>query len=259
MPSAAASSEVLAILEEWVSVAARQALYLPASERLTFVSSYAKARLCSNPLPSVATSTGLTCTSKEGMRSELQALAASISERLSGAQHVSLAALVEALAPPSERSPLQGWLQRKSSFARWSHSFLESDPRHQVLQFFRSGDETGPSGLLHALERSPSGNVKSEYFTVWRPTSLDALRMLMMGQATGKSLNVKGKSAKCGKVSGFVPFVQISREDHKVHARHRLWCQHACCCSSAKLSSTDALRRSPCMCAPRRGHAWEAE
>ena len=50
---------------------------------------------------------------------------------------------------------------------------------------------------------------------MWRPTSLDAIRMLMLGKATGKGLNVKGKSAKQGRLSGFVPFVQISEERHK--------------------------------------------
>ena len=47
---------------------------------------------------------------------------------------------------------------------------------------------------------TPSGKVVSEYFTVWRPTSLDAIRMMMSGKATGKGLNIKGKSAKKGEV-----------------------------------------------------------
>ena len=54
----------------------------------------------------------------------------------------------------------------------------------------------------------------STFFSVWRPTSYDAIRMMMVGQATGKSLNVKGKSAKRGKLSGFVPFIQISDPNH---------------------------------------------
>ena len=37
-----------------------------------------------------------------------------------------------------------------------------------------------------------------------------ALRMMLEGRATGKGLNVKGKSAKTGELSGFVPFLQIS-------------------------------------------------
>ena len=39
--------------------------------------------------------------------------------------------------------------------------------------------------------------------------------MMISGDATGKGLNIKGKSAKKGKVSGFVPFLQISEERHK--------------------------------------------
>ena len=38
--------------------------------------------------------------------------------------------------------------------------------------------------------------------------------MMIQGTATGKGLNVKGKSAKRGKLSGFVPFVQISTRAH---------------------------------------------
>uniref|UniRef100_A0A7S4MHN7 Uncharacterized protein n=1 Tax=Odontella aurita TaxID=265563 RepID=A0A7S4MHN7_9STRA len=37
----------------------------------------------------------------------------------------------------------------------------------------------------------------------------------MTGKATGKGLDVKGKSAKRGKLSGYVPFVQIHDESHK--------------------------------------------
>lgn len=55
----------------------------------------------------------------------------------------------------------------------------------------------------------------SNFFTVWRPTSRDAIRLMMAGKATGKGLNVKGKSAKRGKLSGFVPFLQISEAAHK--------------------------------------------
>ena len=46
-------------------------------------------------------------------------------------------------------------------------------------------------------------------------TGLDAVRKMMQGGATGKSLNVKGKSAKEGVLSGFVPFLQIYDESHK--------------------------------------------
>ena len=56
---------------------------------------------------------------------------------------------------------------------------------------------------------------KASVFTVWRPTSNDAIRNLMLGIATGKGLDIKGKSAKRGNISSFVPFVQIYEEGHK--------------------------------------------
>ena len=38
----------------------------------------------------------------------------------------------------------------------------------------------------------------------------------MLGQVgVGKGLNIKGKSAKKNKLSGFVPFCQISKNEHK--------------------------------------------
>ncbi len=46
-------------------------------------------------------------------------------------------------------------------------------------------------------------------FSVWRPTSNDAIRKMMTGEGTGKGLDIKGKSAQRGKYSGFVPFLQI--------------------------------------------------
>lgn len=39
-------------------------------------------------------------------------------------------------------------------------------------------------------------------FTVWRPTSFDAIKKMMVGEGVGKGLEIKGKSAKCGLLSG---------------------------------------------------------
>ena len=39
--------------------------------------------------------------------------------------------------------------------------------------------------------------------------------MMIEGRACGKGLNIKGKSAKGGELSGFVPFLQIAEEEHK--------------------------------------------
>ena len=96
----------------------------------------------------------------------------------------------------------------------------EADPRWQILEFFQPGDKDGPRGLQDPQQRihhpGPSAAGKrSEFFSVWRPTSDDAIRMMMEGRATGKGLNVKGKSAKQGVLSGFVPFLQIHDEADK--------------------------------------------
>ena len=96
----------------------------------------------------------------------------------------------------------------------WIKSFTASDPRHHLADFFKPGDERGPFGCLRMQGLRPRGP-SSEYFSVWRPTSLTAIRMLFEGTATGKGLNVKGKSALKGPLSGFVPFLQISEESHK--------------------------------------------
>ena len=65
--------------------------------------------------------------------------------------------------------------------------------------------ETFHFGCAEHLRMFPSA-----FFSVWRPTSADALRLLVLRQGVGKGLNVKGKSAKRGVLSGFVPFLQAS-------------------------------------------------
>lgn len=51
--------------------------------------------------------------------------------------------------------------------------------------------------------------------TVWRPCSNDAMRKMMEGTGVGKGLDIKGKSAKKGSLSAFVPFLQIFHNEHK--------------------------------------------
>ena len=79
----------------------------------------------------------------------------------------------------------------------------EADPRYQLLH------------VAGSTSKSPAAS-EGFFFSVWRPTSEDAIKMMMEGKATGKGLNVKGKSAKKGRLSGFVPFLQISDEAHKL-------------------------------------------
>ncbi len=106
----------------------------------------------------------------------------------------------------------------------WFKSFQLLDPRFQILIYF---DEVARQGgplddplapPLHSFDLM-RGFAKSTAFTVWRPTSLTAMRRMMMGEATGKGLNVKGKSAKCGKLSGLIPFLQIYYKEHKKKLR----------------------------------------
>ena len=63
---------------------------------------------------------------------------------------------------------------------------------------------------------------QASVFTVWRPTSQDAIRKMMSGEAIGKGLDIKGKSAKKGKLSALVPVLQIHSEGekHKNMLRH---------------------------------------
>lgn len=75
-----------------------------------------------------------------------------------------------------------------------------NDPRKLIADFFKQGTDN-----KNALKG----------FAVFRPTSRDAIAKMLNGDAVGKGLNVKGKSAKKNRLSGFVPFVQISDNNHK--------------------------------------------
>eukprot|EP00931_Biecheleriopsis_adriatica_P123613 TRINITY_DN9866_c0_g1_i4.p1 TRINITY_DN9866_c0_g1~~TRINITY_DN9866_c0_g1_i4.p1 ORF type:complete len:744 (-),score=157.52 TRINITY_DN9866_c0_g1_i4:31-2262(-) len=92
-----------------------------------------------------------------------------------------------------------------------------TDPRKLIADFYEVGDGRGPSGSLLAqgLEPDPVNFGETTWFAVYRPTSKDAIAKMLSGAAVGKGLNVKGKSAKKGVLSGFVPFIQISENEHK--------------------------------------------
>lgn len=114
------------------------------------------------------------------------------------------------------RQPLEAAQRDSTAAARqWMHSLVQADPRHQICAFFKAGDERGPLGYLSSIGSRPNGKTVSRFFSVWRPTSADAIRMMVEGKAKGKGLNVKGKSAKSGCLSGFVPFIQIHTEADK--------------------------------------------
>jgi hypothetical protein len=113
----------------------------------------------------------------------------------------------------------------------WAASFIRQDPRQQILDFFKALKQIRDDNSVEVRETKkllrelndkgfplnmrlfPSS--KASVFTIFRPTSLDAIRKMMMGQAVGKGLDIKGKSAKRGKLSAFVPFLQISENHHK--------------------------------------------
>jgi len=92
-----------------------------------------------------------------------------------------------------------------------------NDPRKLIADFYRPGDYRGPRGTLDRLNATPDLDNKgpSQWFAVFRPTSRDAIAKMLGGHAVGKGLNVKGKSAKKNRLSGFVPFVQIMNNEDK--------------------------------------------
>ena len=109
----------------------------------------------------------------------------------------------------------------------WLSSFRRLDPRYKILSFFQTVAEQGVDKVVKAssmknLKEAPailSWLNRASAFSVWRPTSRDAIHKMMSGQATGKGLEIKGKSAKCGCLSALVPFIQIYEEQHKERIR----------------------------------------
>jgi len=81
---------------------------------------------------------------------------------------------------------------------------LVRDPRTRMAEFYKGshmGEQDGTS----------QGNA----FGVYRPTSRNAIAKMIEGDAVGKALNIKGKSAKKNVLSGYVPYLQISENEHK--------------------------------------------
>ena len=115
---------------------------------------------------------------------------------------------------------------RAERVKEWAYTFRRTDPRYQISHFFNEVALLGSNaivadGAVNSHNISPLLRMfhRSSIFTVWRPTSNDAIRKMMNGTGTGKGLDIKGKSAKKGKLSGFVPFLQIHLEQHKKSIR----------------------------------------
>lgn len=117
--------------------------------------------------------------------------------------------------------------------SRLQQTHYLADPRKRIADFFLPGDRSGPRGMreedddrpvfrataaatrYRPVSRYVPEEAVTEWFAVFRPTSRDALQKMLSGAGVGKALNVKGKSSKKNWLSGFVPFVQISDDDHK--------------------------------------------
>jgi hypothetical protein len=123
-----------------------------------------------------------------------------------------------------------------------------ADPRKLLHQFYCPGDTRGPAGTLKAkdLEQNPGEDTK--WFVVFRPCSRDSIAKMLGKIGVGKGLNVKGKSAKKNRLSGFVPFVQISENKHKKqvevgppHGRMTIYYKQEDARNSAKASMEKVL------------------
>lgn len=108
----------------------------------------------------------------------------------------------------------------------WLKSLSRRDPRYCIKAFFDDVAKDGADNIEkeHGFQPellSPLLSMfqRSSVFSVWRPTSVDSIRKMMTGQGTGKGLDIKGKSAKKGKLSAYVPFLQIHDDAHKTKIR----------------------------------------
>ncbi len=104
----------------------------------------------------------------------------------------------------------------------WLSSLCRLDPRWQIKTFFEECAQAGVADIevkgidIMALSPILLAFARAQVFTVWRPTSIESIRKMMTGEAVGKGLGIKGKSAKRGLLSGYVPFLQIhSNEEDK--------------------------------------------
>eukprot|EP00984_Skeletonema_dohrnii_P012567 scaffold5119_cov153-Skeletonema_dohrnii-CCMP3373.AAC.3 len=108
---------------------------------------------------------------------------------------------------------------------KWLKSFYRLDPRWQICNFFDDLAYEGVGGIDETGRIQNSGThlpsimrafTRVGVFSVWRPTSNDAIRRMITGEGTGKGMDIKGKSATRGKWSGYVPFLQIHHNEDKV-------------------------------------------
>jgi len=131
----------------------------------------------------------------------------------------------------------------RQKIVNWLISFHRLDPRYKILTFFNLVASEGADQLVNeedddiltddlwdesttSRRNSTSQLTKVErmlrdafnttsILTVWRPCRNAAIRKMMEGSGVGKGLDIKGKSALRGDLSGYVPFLQIHEEPHK--------------------------------------------
>ena len=86
----------------------------------------------------------------------------------------------------------------------WAASFRRLDPRYMIMKYFNdvaingaaSIEQDGAVTRAELLSPILAMFRRSAVFSVWRPTSMEAIRKMMMGTGTGKGLNIKGKSSR---------------------------------------------------------------
>jgi len=90
-----------------------------------------------------------------------------------------------------------------------------ADPRKLISDFYLKGDHRGSAGTLLRKGLKIDPKKQTSWFCVCRPCSKDSIAKMLGRIGVGKGLNIKGKSAKKNRLSGFVPFLQISDNTHK--------------------------------------------
>lgn len=106
------------------------------------------------------------------------------------------------------------------------YSVDSSDPRKMINACFsnfldlyelrRCIDKQYEPDSIYEGKDTEDSVEKCSVFSVWRPTKMAAMKIMMRGRGVGKGLDIKGKSAKKGILAGYVPFVQIHNDDqHK--------------------------------------------
>jgi len=126
---------------------------------------------------------------------------------------------------------------------------LAADPRTLLSHYYQAGDARGPAGTLALKGVQPDEFDKTSWFAVYRPCSRDSIAKMLGGVGVGKGLNIKGKSAQKNRLSGFVPFLQISENQHKrmvetspANARTKIFYKNVMAREEALAALTKVLR-----------------